>query len=593
MKRISIRLRLMVLMICLTTLPVITVTWIATDNTRNSVEKEIISANNSRLLWADQYLFELIQQIDILFYTLQINQTLMAGLNDIDSSDIGVQYRTQNYIKDTLTTTFHSNSRKVDELILYIDSNQKAVSVNFANSGIISFLDIHNGAWSRLQGSPINMYFKQSGNGIYAFHSMNRFEDRKLLGGLAVRINRDVWKEVSDILKSESESHVFLINDEGDMLSGSTGTDGSSEIKDQVMKLNLKNSDLNFLRTKSYFYFMKQVDNGKLTIVKAIPLTTISQSAQVTITAGIWTGGIFTAVSVLLSILVSLRISRPIVSLARTMRMAQVHNFEMKSVQSLDEIGLLESGYNYMMKRIKDFIEIEYQREIDVKNAQLMALQAQINPHFLNNTLHLIGGMALSKNAPEIYKITRVIGDLLRYSISSGGDMVLLEDELKHMRNYLFIQEQRFIGRCKVILSVDETALDTKLPQFILQPIVENAFEHGLQRKEGAWNVEVRVKQIGNRIILLVKDEGVGLAVDKLHEIRVHLENDISALDVRLEEAAELPRKRKGIGLKNVDTRLRLQFGNGYGVRIFSKEGAGTIVMMTLPAAKRRGGENA
>lgn len=585
MKRTSIRFRLMVLMICLTTLPVMTITWIAANNTRNSMEKEIIDANNSRMMWADQYLDELIQQIDILFYTLQINQKLMDGLNDIDSPDIGVQFTTQNYIRDTLTSAFYANSRKVDDLTLYIHSNQKAFSVNFASSGMISLLDIRNGAWSRMQSTPVNIYFKQSGSGIYAFHSINRFPDKKLLGGISVHINRKVWEEVSGILKSESERSVFLINDEGEMLSGSTETESSSEILAQLRSLDLQYSGLEFHRTKSYFYFMKRVDDGQLTIVKAIPLQTITKSARATITAGIMTGVLFAVASVLISILVSLRISRPIVSLAKTMRMAQIQNFEIKSVRSHDEIGLLERGYNSMMLRIKELIEGQYQREIEVKNAQLMALQAQINPHFLNNTLNLIGGIALSKNVPEIYRITRVIGDLLRYSISIEGDMVSLEDELKHMQNYLFIQEHRFVGRCTVTVSTDETVNDSKLPKFTLQPVVENAFEHGLQRKEGSWKLEIRVKRVGNIIGIMVKDDGVGLDEERLRQVRAEVKGGLS---MKADPTGpDKPRKRRGIGLRNVDARIKLQFGDRYGVRIFSRPGAGTLVVLVLPASKR------
>ncbi|MCD9023863.1 sensor histidine kinase [Cohnella silvisoli] len=585
MKRTSIRLRLMLLMICLTTLPVITVTWIATNNTRDSVEKEIINANESRMLWANQYLDELIQQIDILFYTLQINEPLMTGLNDSESTDVGVQFKTQNYISSTLKSAFYANSRKIDLLTLYSHLSQKAFSVNYVSSGIVSSLDISGGVWSRMRQTPLNMYFKQSGKGIYAFHGIYRFPDQKLLGGLSVRINRDVWEEVARILKSEPESSVFLLNDEGEMLSGSTESGYSQEIQSQIESLNIGNSELQFTSTGNYFYFMKKVNDGSLTVVKAVPSGTVAKSANATIKAGIVTGSLFAAASVLLSILVSLRISRPIVSLAKTMRNVHIHNFEIKSVQSHDEIGLLERGYNSMMQRIKELIEDEYQREIDVKNAQLSALQAQINPHFLNNTLHLIGGMALTKDAPEIYKITQVIGELLRYSISTDGDKVPLEFEIKHMRNYLFIQENRFIGRCNAIISINEDALEGMLPKFTLQPIVENAFEHGLQRKEGAWTIEVRVKRIGNHIAILIKDEGVGFTKERLEQLRMELLSGLSSKVDKSEQ--DEPRRRKGIGLKNVDARLKLHFGAKYGLRIVSNAGQGTIVIIKLPVSDR------
>lgn len=115
MKGTSLRIRLLVIMMCLTTLPVLTVTTIATYNTRQSVEKEMINANDSRMQWADQYLEELIEQLDTLFYTLQINPQLMAGLTDTDSPDAGNQYRSLNNIREAITSQFYTNSRKVDE----------------------------------------------------------------------------------------------------------------------------------------------------------------------------------------------------------------------------------------------------------------------------------------------------------------------------------------------------------------------------------------------------------------------------------------------------------------------------------------------
>ncbi|QGQ93986.1 sensor histidine kinase [Paenibacillus psychroresistens] len=584
-KRRGIRFRLMILMICLTTLPVATVTWLASNNTRHSVEKEMINANNSRMEWANQYLNELIQQLDTLFYTVQIDTEFMGGLKEIDNSNLNVQYTSQKYIGDTLTKVFHANSHKIDDFTLYIHENKKAISVSYTSSGLISFLDIQQGPWSRMLATPTNIYFKQEVNGIYAFHSMNRFEDHKLLGGLAVKINRKVWDEVGSILKSEKDSSVFLINDEGQLLSGSNNEGELGDISALMQKLAVPDSGLGFQKLNDHYYFMQKVSNGKLTLVKAIPLATINRSAQATIKAGILTGGLFVIASIILSILFSLRISKPIVSLARTMRTAQIQSFELKSVNKTDEIGLLEHGYNSMMQRIKELIEVEYQREIDLKTAQLRMLQAQINPHFLNNTLHLIGGMALEKDAPEIYRVTRVIGELLRYSISTGNDLVAFADELKHMQNYIFIQEQRFAGRCQVLVANDEASYENRLPKFILQPIVENAFEHGLQRKEGQWSVEVRVKQIRNRLLIAVQDNGIGLGAEKLSDIRKGLrfgnEHNPSFSD------KEQSGKRKGIGLKNVDTRLKLHFGEHCGIRIYSKQGEGTIVLFMLPIQTR------
>ncbi len=578
---ISIRFRLMMLMICMTTLPVITVTWLATNNTRDSVEKEMIDANQSRMQWASQYLDELIQQLDTLFYSLHIQTELIDELSGVDALDAGERYPLQNRLFGTLNTAFYSFSRKIDQLTLYIHSTGRAYSVNYASSGLTHSLDIGQGPWSRMLTTPVGIYFKAAGDSLSAYHSMNEFKGQALIGGISARINGKVWEQAAAILQSEPESAIFLLNDEGEVLPGSSPLFTPEELAASLAELREEPASVVLDRTSDHYVFSRRVSGGQLFLVKAIPVATINHSAEKTIVAGLWTGAIFTAVSILLSIIVSLRISRPIVSLARTMRKSHIHDFEMKSVQSRDEIGLLEAGYNFMMGRIKALIENEYQHEIEVKNAQLIALQAQINPHFLNNTLHMIGGMALTKGAPEIYRITQVIGDLLRYSISAEGDQtVSLSEELKHTANYLFIQEQRFAGRCEVIVSSDDSVGEARMPKFTLQPIVENAFEHGLQRKEGKWRLEVRVRVVGERLVLMVQDDGLGVEAARLAALRAELRGG----GRQQETEAETRSGRKGIGLHNVHARLTLRFGKRYGVRLFSKSGAGALVVITLPA---------
>jgi len=583
LQRISIRFRLMVLMITLTTLPVITVTWQATNNTRSSVEKEMIDANESRMIWASQYLDELIQQVDTLFYALHIRSDLIGDLTSIDDMEAGERYRLQNALFAAMNTAYYSFSRKIDNLTLYIHATKRAYSVNYANSGITHSLDIREGPWSRMLSEPAGLYFKASGDMLSAYHSMNEFQGQRLIGGISVRIDGKVWGQAGELLQSGPESAIYLVSDEGELLPGSSPLPDDPELLRVLEGDKPRSSDVAFVRTKHDYVFSKRVSGGELQVIKAIPAATIDAIAQRTMTAGLWTGVLFTAVSILLSIVVSLRISRPIVSLAKTMRKSHIHDFEMKSVQSKDEIGLLEAGYNFMMARMKALIENEYQHEIDVKNAQLIALQAQINPHFLNNTLHMIGGMALAKGAPEIYRVTYVIGDLLRYSISSEMEQtVQLSNELKHTGNYLFIQQQRFAGRCSVQVNAEEGTGGVDIPKFTLQPIVKNAFEHGLQGKEGEWSLEVKARLIRGTLVLMVRDDGVGMGRNKLEALRKELAS--GERTSASASASEEGRSRRGIGLSNVHGRIAIRYGRRYGVRLFSSEGKGTLVVLTMPA---------
>ena len=588
MRGTSIRFRLTAIMMALATLPVITMTLIAVHNTRESVEAEIISANESHLARAEQALDELMRQIDTLFISLQINDQLMASMRDADHPMPSVQLETQNRINSTLYAAFHAYSRKIDELTLYERGSGKAFTVNFPGS-LVTEPDMSASGWRRILEGPIHMYFEAEPDGIRVFHSINRFDDRSLLGGISARIDATVWRDLASTVRTEPESSFFVLNDRRELLLADAPEQAGFELEPWLAGTEWPPGE-NVQRANGHLLFVQPVDGGRLTLIKALPTAVIASSANATLRAGIVTGGLFAAASLALAVAVALRITRPIIRLARMMRTANIDKFEAQSVTSRDEIGLLERGYNTMMRRIKDMVETEYRRELQMKNAMLKALQAQIQPHFLNNTLQIIGGMALKRQAPEIYRITKGIGDLLRYANSEADEPVELRNELEHARNYLFIQEQRFAGRVTVDWSVDERVLGSRVPKFVLQPVVENAFEHGLQRKEGEWRLRIRVRGLARRVAVLIEDNGVGMPPETLADLRSGLRSG------RLEEERlagsggdAAPRRRKGLGLGNVHDRVRLHGGPRCGLRLFSLPGRGTIAVVLLPYDAHQG----
>jgi two-component system sensor histidine kinase YesM len=324
--------------------------------------------------------------------------------------------------------------------------------------------------------------------------------------------------------------------------------------------------------------FARRVDRGRTTVAKTVPIDLVTRSARDTMTLGLLTGVLLAALSVILSIIFSVRISRPISELARSMQQASTPDFRRLAVQSHDEIRLLEDGYHSLLARMKALAQKEYEQEIELKDARLMALQAQINPHFLNNTLNLLGGMALAKGATEVYGLARAVGDMFRYAVGSDGDLVTLEQELAHVRNYLLIQENRFAGRCEISVQADPAVLGSPVPRFTLQPIVENAFEHGLQQKPGSWRVSVRcaARRVGTMVV--VEDNGAGIDRETLIALRGRLGRE------------QTQSGSTSIGLRNVDTRLRLHFGDRTRVRIQSRAGEGTMVLFVLPASNGEAG---
>ncbi|MGL1890147.1 MAG: sensor histidine kinase [Spirochaetaceae bacterium] len=561
----------------MTILPVVILTWVATDNTLKSVEKEIIDANSTKVNWAGQYLDDLIQQFDDLFYTLQIDDDFVDVIEASGKLNSDKNYVITNALLGKLRSSFYSNSRTIDKLDLYFNSSGQEISISAAISGNITYPNITIGKWSTIINGPVSLRLKPISNSIYVIHSINAFADRRLLGGMAIRINREVLSRVSDILGEGESGNIFLLNDMGELLSGAPLSLLSEDYLRHWRSLSDIGGDIDIYSDDKNIIFTKTVDRQRVTIIKTIPLDLIARSSKRIVIAGLFTSGILILVSIFIAVLFSLRISKPIINLSKTMTETSLGDFKKLKIESKDEIGILVEGYNNLMLGMKDMVEREYQSEIDLRNARLNALHAQINPHFLYNTLQLIGGMALVKEAPEIYDVTRAVGSLFRYTTASEGHVVILEKEINHIRNYLMIQELRFKGRCSVSIEIDESIKDILIPQFTLQPILENAFEHGLQPKAGKWSISIRAIQQKKGVLIIISDDGIGMNRDILNSQKKFL----------LQKKIQKNSIDSHIGLKNVDTRLKLHFGDLFGLRLFSTVGLGTKVLIVIPSDQR------
>lgn len=249
------------------------------------------------------------------------------------------------------------------------------------------------------------------------------------------------------------------------------------------------------------------------------------------------------------------------------------------------EISTVATQFNYMLDEIHHLTHQLlstntklYEAELVKKQSELAMLQSQVNPHFLYNTLESIKGMALEEDASAVWKMTRALGQILKYSIK-GPEIVALRDEIDIIRNYVEIQQCRFENRFEVSMDIDEDILDCHLPRMTLQPVIENAVYHGLETKRSQGRIEIigREDPKGN-IRLLVKDNGTGIVPEALMAIREKLAEDFSY--------RESDGSNRGIGIMNVNNRIKLIFGNAYGMDIDSEAGNGTTITMTLPCRR-------
>lgn len=216
----------------------------------------------------------------------------------------------------------------------------------------------------------------------------------------------------------------------------------------------------------------------------------------------------------------------------------------------------------------------DYEKEVLLKQADLQALQSQINPHFLYNTLECIRGMALMEGKENIADIALSLSRFFRYSISGKSDVVSLRDEVENCRTYTRIQNYRFQNRFVLKVEEDQSVTNAMVPKLILQPIVENAILHGLQNILQGGVIEIRVEPVGDNIRIIISDNGSGMTPEKLEDLSRNILNGG-------QQAAD--HHHAGIAMYNVDRRLKLMFGPEYGLSVFSCEGMGTDVELRIP----------
>ena len=280
-----------------------------------------------------------------------------------------------------------------------------------------------------------------------------------------------------------------------------------------------------------------------------------------------------TAVLILFAALIvgwvlSRSLSRPLQQLETAMEQFEqdADHFAFQSVRGTREVQNLSDSFGHMVGRIQRLMTTVREEEVVLRKTELKALQAQINPHFLYNTLDSIAWMCERGKNADAVQMVHALARLFRISISRGHELIPIEKELQHAEAYLQIQKYRYKNQFTYHFTVDESCLHCLCNKITLQPIIENAIVHGLDLMVDSGHIEITVKPDGDDILLIVADDGIGMEPEQVAAL---LQNE--------------PSDRTGIGIKNVNDRLRIYFGPGYGLSIDSVPDEGTTVTIRMP----------
>lgn len=276
----------------------------------------------------------------------------------------------------------------------------------------------------------------------------------------------------------------------------------------------------------------------------------------------------------LLAYLISQSTLKRIAQLTGTMQAVENGNVAVRLEPSGDdEIAQLMSGFNQMMDQVDALMEERMEHGRQIKNLELKALQAQINPHFLYNSLDLINCTAISRNVPEISRMVNALGQFYRLSLSNGREVISLSEEIKHARLYVEIQNMRFENRISAKWDIDPSIDSCQIVKIVLQPLIENAILHGIFEKTSKCGcLEVKACRSADCIRLTVADDGIGMDENTL---LAHFSGTAPP---------ENPKASGGYGIRNIQERLVLAYGAPYGLSCVSRPGEGTVVTVCIPA---------
>lgn len=399
------------------------------------------------------------------------------------------------------------------------------------------------------------------------------FAKKKKLAFISIGISEDKVRELCSSVLQEEEEGVYLLNQEGAIIAAYGKTDNSAAYLGDNYKM-LSEGQKGVFGGKQFF--VKEIENSGCYVGKAVPQQTFwTMFREISYVPVVLMLGVLLGILPVM-LFVSRVISRPLENLGDAMQQFQQGDFKHQlKVESNDEVGQVAQCFNHMVSEIEQLINKNYIMVLKKRESELAVLQAKINPHFLYNALDSIYWQAMSADDEETAESIYELSQLFRLVLGNGKEIVTVEAELQLLQRYLEIQKLRFMRQLEYHFDVEPEILQEKIPKLILQPFVENAVIHGMEKQEEACEITISGHLEDRFLKFQVRDTGVGVTEEQLKKIW-EPETNKAYSSQRIGRYA----------IYNVKERLRLKYGDAFQLKIESKVGKGTQVTLVIPVGK-------
>ena len=429
-----------------------------------------------------------------------------------------------------------------------------------------------------ITGPNRHSFFDTDDEVISLSREVQSYENGTFRGVILINLNMNKITEICNSFQEKQENFICIINDKGELVYEQQNgkerfafdeKENRQELNTALGKTKESCFRLNY-RGEKYLVTRTDMKTTGWTLVSMVPYKSVMAETMAISGVMILAVVITLIVTLLLLNRILTGVVKPLKKLEKYMVQVNPDNMDQRmEILTDDEIGHLSMKFNQMMDRIRNLKEQVIEEQEDKRKYELQALQAQINPHFLYNTLDSIIWMA-ETNDSNIVAMTEALAKLFRISLNKGNEEISLERELEHVKNYLIIQSMRYADKFTYEISAEPGVERCRTIKLILQPIVENCIYHGIKKKRGTGKITIRAYRREQDLIIEVSDDGCGMPEEICRKI---LSDEIESENI----------SGSGIGVKNVNERIQLRFGKKYGLSYSSEEGVGTTVTYVLP----------
>ncbi|WP_106769055.1 cache domain-containing sensor histidine kinase [Paenibacillus faecalis] len=587
MKVRSIRSRLIQFMLVVTTIPLLLSLIITWAHTRESVKEQTVN-ENVRLIYQGT--------TNLTNYLSNINQDSLSIYHDpnflLNLALDPDNYRVVADIYATLQSILNTNP-DIHQIYLHNNLNGQSTQITSGvprrefrsepfrrleqfGDGDIAIEPVHMSHNYGFSYRPADLASRPV---ITFYRSITDIPSTKQLALMAIDVKLDGITTICEQLYNPDEEHLYLLDDKGVVLYSRNSDEVGSTFKDMALLNEISGKDRGYFDGSNAMSIYEKLDLtfAPWTLVKQIPHQSLYKNSIELTSINLIIAVLALLVVIFGTLWISIRITKPIKQLAAYMNQVQIGRLDVEiNINSPDEIGLLARQFRQMMDTINNLILREYKLELANKTNQLKVLQAQIDPHFLYNSLQSIGTLALQNNVPRIYSLLSSLANIMRYNMRNGEALVKLKDELNYLELYLDLQKQRFEDKLEVIWDIDPDTLSVPVPKMILQPIVENYFKHGMDNRANTGRMSIS-SRLTEEHRINIRIENTGTSIDK---------GELLNLQNMLQHAAENEALNNGysIGLSNVLMRLNLYSDNSARLHIENVEPHGVAVTLEMNA---------